>query len=110
MARLVQCAKLGRELPGLEKPPFPGPLGERIYNEISAEAWEMWRQQQTIIINHYGLNPADPEDRQILREQMEEFFFGAGARMPEGWTPAGTGGAKGGGAPAKGGGAPRRKK
>lgn len=107
MARLVKCAKLGRELPGLEKPPFPGPLGERIYNEISAEAWNMWKEQQTIIINHYGLNPADPDDRQVLRDLMEEFFFGEGARMPEGWTPVGTGG---GGAPAKGGGAPRRKK
>ncbi|MBX5445608.1 oxidative damage protection protein [Sphaerobacter sp.] len=105
MARLVKCAKLGRELPGLEKPPFPGPLGERIYNEISADAWELWKQQQTIIINHYGLNPADPDDRQVLRDLMEEFFFGEGAQMPEGWTPVGAGGA-----PAKGGGAPRRKK
>jgi len=105
MARLVKCAKLGRELPGLEKPPFPGPLGERIYNEISADAWELWKQQQTIIINHYGLNPADPDDRQVLRDLMEEFFFGEGAQMPEGWTPVGAVGA-----PAKGGGAPRRKK
>jgi Fe-S cluster biosynthesis and repair protein YggX len=64
------------------------------------------------LINHYALNPADPDDRKLLRQQMEEFFFGEGARMPEGWTPAGTGGSsKGGGAPAKGGGgaAPRKK-
>lgn len=101
MARMVQCVKLGRELPGLERPPFPGPLGQRIYEEISAEAWEMWRERQTIIINHYGLTPADPDDRRILREQMEEFFFGETARMPEGWVPAGAGGAKGGGMPAR---------
>ena len=56
----------------------------------------------TILINHYGLNPADPDTRRILREQMDEFFFGADARMPEGWVPEAA-------APAKGG-APARKK
>jgi len=114
MSRLVQCIKLGRELPGLEKPPFPGSLGTRIFENVSQDAWEMWREHQTILINHYALNPADPDDRKLLRQQMEEYFFGEGARMPEGWTPAGTasgGSDKGGGAPAKGGGgaAPRKK-
>ncbi|HET7034840.1 MAG TPA: oxidative damage protection protein [Thermomicrobiaceae bacterium] len=110
MARLVQCAKLGRELPGLERPPFPGQLGQRIYDEISSDAWDMWKEYQTILINHYALNPADAEDRALLRQQMDEFFFGEGARMPEGWAPEGAGaggGAKGGGA--KGGPAPRKK-
>ena len=107
MARLVQCAKLGRELPGLDKPPFPGELGQRIYDNVSAEGYALWPPHMTILINHYGLNPADPDARQILRDQMEEFFFGEDARMPEGWVPAGAGG----GAPgAKGGGAPARKK
>jgi len=55
----------------------------------------------TILINHYGLKPADTESRRILRDQMDEFFFGADARMPEGWMPPGAGGAKGGGAPAQ---------
>ncbi|HEX7102369.1 MAG TPA: oxidative damage protection protein [Nitrolancea sp.] len=111
MPRLVQCVKLGRELPGLEKQPFPGALGQRIFEQVSEQAWEMWREHQTILINHYALNPADPDDRKLLRQQMEEYFFGEGARMPEGWTPAGSGGSsdKGGGAPAKGGGAPRKK-
>jgi Fe-S cluster biosynthesis and repair protein YggX len=108
MARLVQCKKLGRELPGLERPPVAGALGERIYNEISEEAWLMWREYQTILINHYALNPADPDDRKVLREHMEEFFFGEGAAMPEGWQPAGAS-TKGGGGGAKGG-PPARKK
>ncbi len=112
MPRMVQCVKLGRELPGLEKPPFSGELGQRIYEHISAEAYAMWPAQSTLIINHYGLNMADPEARKLLREQMEEFFFGQDARMPEGWTPEGS---KGGGAPVGagskgGGGAPPRKK
>lgn len=109
MARMVQCAKLGMELPGLERPPFPGALGQRIYEEISAEAWEMWREAQTIMINHYALNPADPDDRRVLREQMEEFLFGGGGDMPSGWTPAGAGGSSKSGGMSKGG-APARKK
>ncbi|MGB8347931.1 MAG: oxidative damage protection protein [Ktedonobacteraceae bacterium] len=88
MPRMVQCVKLGRELPGLEKPPFPGELGKRIFDNVSQQAWEMWPAQSTIIINHYGLNMADPSARKFLREQMEEFFFGRDVQMPDDWTPA----------------------
>src|SRR5437588_5811250 len=87
MPRMVKCVKLGRELPGLDKPPFPGELGQRIYENVSKEAYDMWPAQSTLIINHYGLNMADPDARKLLREQMEEFFFGADAKMPEGWVP-----------------------
>src|SRR5690606_3449929 len=76
MARTVQCVKLGKELPGLEKQPFPGPLGERIYENVSAEGYALWQPHLTTIINHYGLNPADPETRAMLRKEMEAFFFG----------------------------------
>ena len=112
MPRMVHCVKLGRELPGLEKPPFPGPLGQRIYENISQQAYDMWPAQSTLIINHYGLNMADPEARKILREQMEEFFFGSDAQMPEGWIPENVGAGRNapGGQSSKGGaGAPRKK-
>lgn len=89
MARKVQCVKLGRELPGLDKPPFPGELGQRIYDNVSKQAFDMWPAQSTLIINHYSLNMADPDGRKLLREQMEEFFFGSDAKMPEGWVPEG---------------------
>lgn len=94
MARTVHCNKFGKELLGLEKPPFPGPLGERIFENISQDAWNLWRGQKTLIINHYGLSLGDPQSREMLRQQMEEFFFGESAQMPEGWTPpsAGKGG------------------
>lgn len=95
--RIVLCAKLGRMLPGLEQPPFPGELGERIYNQVSQLAWGMWLEHQVLLINHYGLVLADPAARAFLMEQLEEFFFGEDARMPEGWSPAGTPGQKGGG-------------
>jgi Fe-S cluster biosynthesis and repair protein YggX len=109
MPRMVKCVKLGRELPGLEKPPFPGPLGQRIYENVSQQAYDMWPAQSTLIINHYGLNLADPEARKILREQMEEFFFGENAQMPEGWIPEEEAGV-GAGPSRKGGGGPARKK
>ena len=89
---LVDCVKLGRELPALDRPPFPGELGQRIFENVSKEAWELWKQQSVLIINHYGLNLADPAAQKLLMEQMEEFFFGEGAQMPEGWTPEGQGG------------------
>ena len=97
MTRMVQCVKFGRELPGLEQPPFVGELGQRIFDHVSQQAWDMWLEQQVLIINHYGLVLADPSHRQFLMQPLEEFFFGEGAQMPEGWTPEGTPGAKGGG-------------
>jgi Fe-S cluster biosynthesis and repair protein YggX len=113
MARMVKCVKLGRELPGLDKPPFPGELGQRIYENVSKQAYDMWPAQSTLIINHYGLNMADPEARKLLREQMEEFFFGEEAKMPEGWIAeeeeAGVGASKGGQSSKGGGGASSKK-
>lgn len=88
MTRMVQCVKLGRELPGLEAPTYPGELGKRIFENVSAEAWQMWRDYAVIVINHYGLVLADPQARTFLTQQMEEFFFGEDAPMPEGWTAA----------------------
>lgn len=85
---LVDCEKFGQPLPALERPPFPGELGKRIYENISKLAWSMWQQQSTILINHYGLNLADPRAQEFLFEQMEEFFFGSDEQqMPEDWTP-----------------------
>jgi Fe-S cluster biosynthesis and repair protein YggX len=84
---MVKCVKLGRELPGLPRPPFPGELGQRVYENISQQAWQLWGSQQTLLINHYGLNLANPEAQKFLMEQLEEFFFGEGAQMPADWIP-----------------------
>lgn len=101
MARIVHCVKLGRDLPGLERPPYPGELGQRIYENVSAAAWEMWQRQKVLLINHYGLVLVDPDAQQFLREQMEAFLFNDRMEMPENWTPEGQGGAKGGPVAAK---------
>ena len=73
MIRMVTCAKLNRRLPGLAKPPMPGELVSASIDNISQQAWEMWQEQSRLLINHYGLNLADPDSRQILRQEMEAF-------------------------------------
>lgn len=85
---VVQCAMLDEELPALPKPPFPGELGQRIYNEISRYAYRMWNERATLLINHYGLNMADPRAQEFLFQQMEEFFFGGGGAPASGGPPA----------------------
>ena len=85
--RIVHCVKFDRDLPGLERPPFPGELGQRIYDHVSQLAFDMWREQQTLIINHYGLNLLDPDAKQFLMGQMEAFLFEDQVHLPEGWIP-----------------------
>ncbi len=73
--RTVKCLKFGKEMPGLEKPPFPGELGKKIFENISANAWEMWKNDmQMKVLNEYRLNMADPKDYQAMLEQMQLFL------------------------------------
>ncbi len=109
MARTVKCVKLGRELPGLDRPPFPGELGKRIFENVSQPAWQMWQEQSTLLINHYGLKLADPRAQEFLMEQMEEFFFGEGAQLPEDWIPEEERGQQTKGGPQTKGGGPQKK-
>jgi len=86
--RRVQCKFLNRELPGLKRRPYPGPLGERVFEEISAKAWDGWVEHSKMIINEYRINAADPNAVQILMEQCEQYFFGDGqVARPEGYVP-----------------------
>lgn len=87
MSRTVQCVLLGREAEGLDRPPYPGELGQRIYEQVSKEAWRQWLGHQTMLINEYRLVVIEPEARKFLREQMEQYFFGDGADKPEGYVP-----------------------
>jgi Fe-S cluster biosynthesis and repair protein YggX len=90
MSRTVNCAKLGREADGLDYPPWPGDLGKRIYENISKEAWQLWVQHQTMIINEYRLNAMDPKAREMITAEMEKFLFGEGSDKPEGYVPPGS--------------------
>ncbi|CAL1240525.1 oxidative damage protection protein [Candidatus Methylocalor cossyra] len=87
MAHTVKCVRLGREAEGLEKPPFPGPEGQRIYENVSKEAWEEWLKVQTMLINEHRLTPFEPAARKFLAEQRDKFLFQGGGQMPEGYRP-----------------------
>ncbi len=87
MSHKVRCIKLGREAEGLAKPPYPGELGRRIYDQVSKEAWQGWLKHQTMLINENRLSPIDPRARAFLEDQMEKFFFGEGSAKPAGYVP-----------------------
>jgi len=84
---MVHCVKLGREAEGLRAPPYPGALGKRIYESVSAEAWQGWVKHQTMLINEYRLNMMDSKARQFLAQEMEKYFFGEGSAKPSGFVP-----------------------
>jgi len=85
--RIVHCVKLGRDLPGLDAPPWPGPLGQRIYENVSEEAWEQWEERMKMIVNEYKLLPFQKEAQELIAKHMEEFFFGEKAGLPHGYVP-----------------------
>lgn len=85
--RFVFCAKLKKEAEGLANPPLPGELGKRIYENISAEAWQDWLKHQTMLINEYRLSMIDPKSRAFLMQEMEKFLFGDGSEKPAGYVP-----------------------
>ena len=76
MTRLVFCEHFQKELEGLERPPYPGEIGERIYNSVSKKAWQMWLEHQTMLLNENRLSMVNPEARKYLQEEMIKFFFG----------------------------------
>ena len=91
MARMVNCIHLKKEAEGLAFAPYPGELGKRIYDNVSKEAFELWKKHQTMLVNENRLNLADARARQYLARQMEQFFFGDGAEPVAGYVPpAGT--------------------
>lgn len=83
MTRTVNCIKLGQEAEGLKMPPYPGELGQRIFDNVSMQAWQQWLQHQTMLINEYRLTPIEPKDRAFLEAEMEKFFFGEGSAVPD---------------------------
>ncbi len=87
--RMVFCVKFQREMPGLEKAPWPGELGQRIYEHVSEEAWRMWEDRMRMILNEYRLMPFQKEAQDLMAQLMEEFFFGGGGSAPPDYTPPG---------------------
>lgn len=87
MARTVHCIKLGREAEGLEKPPFKGAMGQRIFENVSSEAWRMWLDHSKMLINEYRLDLTSQQGQQIWMAEVEKYFFGEGSAAPPDYVP-----------------------
>ena len=87
MSRMVQCRKYNKELPGLAVPPFPGPKGQEIYENVSQQAWQEWQAQQTMLINEKQLNLMDPDTRKYLQQEMDKFLANEEYDRAEGYVP-----------------------
>jgi Fe-S cluster biosynthesis and repair protein YggX len=87
MSRTVNCILLNKEAEGLDFAPYPGALGQKIYEGVSKEAWQRWVNHQTMLINENRLTPIEPEARKFLETEMEKFFFGEGSAAPKEYVP-----------------------
>jgi len=85
--RVVMCTKFQKELPGLETLPWPGELGQRIFENVSVQAWKLWEERMKMILNEYRLMPWQKEAQELIGKHMEDFFFGEGAALPPGYVP-----------------------
>lgn len=84
--KTIFCQKLQKQAQALDEPPFPGKLGEKVFNNVSSEAWKMWLNHQTMLINEYRLSLLDPKAREFLQNELEKYFFGEGSSKPEGFS------------------------
>lgn len=87
MARTVFCKKYQKDLEGLDKPPYPGPKGQEIFEQVSKTAWQEWQQHQTMLINEKHLNMMDAESRKYLQGEMDKFLAGEDYDLAEGYVP-----------------------
>jgi Fe-S cluster biosynthesis and repair protein YggX len=84
---VVHCVKFQKDLPGLDEVPFDNELGQRIYDNVSRDAWDLWKEHLKMIMNEYRLNLATREAQEIVIKQMEDYFFGEGAALPPDYVP-----------------------
>ncbi len=91
MARTVYCQVLKQEAEGLDQPPHPGSLGQRVYDNVSKQGWKSWLERLTTIINENGLSTADTKSIELIEQHMVGFLFGEGdlGNLPPGFSPAG---------------------
>ncbi len=87
MAHKVFCARYKQEMDGLDEPPFDSDFGHKIYNSVSRKAWGEWVEHQKMLLNEYRLQPWTPQAQEFLVEQMQSYFFGEGANLPQDYVP-----------------------
>ena len=87
VARTVQCVKFGKKMEGLEKPPLKGPLGQRIFDNVSKEAWRLWLEHSKMIVNEYRIDLLSATGQKLWMDELEKYFFGEGSQLPADYTP-----------------------
>jgi Fe-S cluster biosynthesis and repair protein YggX len=87
MARTVHCVKLDKDLEGLEKPPFRGDLGQRVFDNVSAQAWKAWLEHSKMLINEYRLDLTSESGQRLWMTECEKYFFGEGSAAPTEYKP-----------------------
>ena len=85
--RTVHCVKLNQDLPGLLRQPIPGELGKKIFDNVSQQAWKMFLDYFKMIVNEYRLDLSDPATDKIFEQQLNEYFFGSGGKLPDEYKP-----------------------
>ena len=88
MSRTVHCVKLQEELEGLAKPPIRGELGERVFNQVSKDAWRGWLEHSKMLINEYRLDLVSEHGQKVWMSELEKYFFGDGSALPAEFKPA----------------------
>jgi len=83
MARTVHCVKLDKDLEGLEKPPFRGELGQRLFDTVSAQAWKGWLEHSKMLINEYRLDLTSESGQRLWMTECEKYFYGEGSAVPK---------------------------
>lgn len=84
---MVHCVKLQKEAEGLDKPPFKGPLGQKVFDTVSKEAWRQWLEHSKMIVNEYRLDLVSPEGQRIWMDQLDKYFYGEGSAAPKEFVP-----------------------
>ena len=87
MSRIVHCVRLGADAPGLDKPPFKGELGQRIFESVSAQAWRAWLEHSKMLINEYRLDLTSEHGQRTWMSECEKYFFGEGSAAPAEYVP-----------------------
>ena len=87
MSRMVQCVKFGKEMEGLEKPPLRGPVGERVFENVSKEAWRLWLEHSKMLINEYRMDVSSESGQRLWMDELEKYFFGEGSQLPPDYQP-----------------------
>jgi Fe-S cluster biosynthesis and repair protein YggX len=85
--RSVKCIKLGQELPAMHRQPFKGELGERLFANVSADAWKQWLEHSKMLINEYRLDMTHPAHQKTWFAECEKYFFGEGSEAPKEFKP-----------------------